>query len=142
MKRYWFFICITTLLFAATGCEKEEYGRDAVYGKILFDPAEPYVGDTVKMTVEVVDAGHRIFHADYSWKCSSVFSDEVRVTAPDGAKTITAPPTYTYVFQTSGTFNVSMNARFKFSMITKDGTLFGSASTKLSKITVKNKSSN
>lgn len=142
MKKYYFLICMTTLLLATAGCEKEEYARDAVYGKVTFAPAEPYVGDTVVMTVEVVDAGNRIFHADYNWKCNSVFSDEVRVTAPDGSKTITAPPTYTYVFQTSGTFNVSMNARFKFSMMTKEGTLFGSASTKLSKITVKNRPSN
>ena len=142
MKKYLFLICITTLLFATAGCEKEEYAKDAVYGKVLFSPAEPYVGDTVVMTVEVLDPGHRIFHADYSWNCSTVFSDEVRVTAPDGSKTITASPTYTYVFQTAGTFNVTMNAKFKFSMMTKEGTLFGSASTRLTKITVRNRPSN
>ena len=140
MKKYLFSLSIFALILSV-GCEKKEYAREAVYGKVTFSPANPYVGDTVTMTVEVLDPGHRIFHADYRWSCTSVFSDEVRVTAPDGAKTIVAPPTYEYVFKESGDFNVSMTARLKFSMPTEGGALFGSASSRITKITVKKRPS-
>ena len=123
------------------GCEKdEEYARSASYGSITFSPESPYVGDTVTMTVEVLDPGHRIFHADYTWSCNS--SKPVAVTAPDGAKTIKEPPTYKHVFTKAGTTSVNMSAKFKFSMATREGSYFGSAISKSAFITVREKPAN
>ena len=143
MKRNLLVVAMAAILFMAAGCKKEEFASPAVYGKITFSPANPYVGDTVIMTAEVEDAGHRIYHADYTWKCGSVFSGQlVKVTAPDGSKTITAPPTFKYVFKQAGDFEVTMSAKFKYSMSDASGALFGSASSKVSKISVRNKPAN
>jgi len=143
MKRNLFILLIAAMALVAWGCEKEEFASPAVYGKITFSPAKPYVGDTVIMTVQVLDAGNRIYHADYTWKCGSVFSGQVvKVTAPDGSKTITAPPTFKYVFRESGSFDVSMNAKFKYSMSDVNGALYGVASSKVSRLEIRDKPNN
>jgi hypothetical protein len=84
------------------------------------------------MTAQVLDPGHRIYHADYTWKCSKFENGYkiVRKTAPDNSKTITEAPSCKFTFTEAGTFSVSMSASFKFSMTTEGGALFGSASTK------------
>ena len=83
------------------------------------------------MTAQVLDPGNRIYHADYYWSCSEFGgTKEVRKTAPDNSKTITEAPTYKFTFTEAGTFSVSMSARFKLSMATEQGALFGSASTR------------
>lgn len=130
-------ISMIALMLMVTGCRKdEEYARPAVYGRIICTPTYPSAGQKVKLTVQVKDAGHRIFHADYKWKGGGI-SDEVSVTAPDGSKTITDPPTYEYVFMKSGTYTISMSASFKYSMTTEGGTLFGGASAESTTIRIR-----
>lgn len=136
MKRGFLLIAMAAVLCVAMGCEKEEYARTASLGTIRFSPSNPVVGDTVTMTVEVLDPGHRIFHADYFWSIRNVKNDTVKVTAPDGSKTITAPPTYKYVFKKDGSFSVNMSAKFKFSMATEQGSLFGTAISKTAVVNV------
>ena len=119
---------LTALLLAVAGCEEEEFARPAVFGKIYCTPSDPKVGDTVTFTVEMPDAGNRIYHADYTWKCKDSFNEEVRVTAPNGSKTIKTAPTFKWVFRDFGTFTVTMSARFKYSMSDENGAMIGGAS--------------
>ncbi len=134
MKKLFFALSMTALLLMAAGCEKEEFARPAVYGKISCHPNPARAGDTVTLTVEVLDPGNRIYHADYVWKCSSSKKDggfdreEIRVTAPNGSKTIKAAPTFKCVFTSPGTYNVTMSARLKFSMGDVNGAMIGGAS--------------
>ena len=133
MKKSMILIAMAVLTLMVTGCRKdEEFAYPAVYGNIVFSPSNPKVGQEVTMTAQVLDPGHRIFHADYRWKCSAFPNgyQEVRKTAPDNSKTITEAPSCKFTFTEPGTFSVSMSASFKFSMTTEGGALFGSASTK------------
>ncbi|MBR4811085.1 MAG: hypothetical protein IK039_04920 [Bacteroidaceae bacterium] len=128
MKRSLLLMALMALLLIVAGCTKMEYARPAVYGKIYCTNSNPQVGDTVILKVEVPDAGNRIYHADYYWRCGDQFSQTVRKTAPDNSKTITEAPTLKWVFQKSGSFTVTMNAKFKFSMTDANGALLGGAS--------------
>ena len=128
MKRIILAFALSALLFALAGCEKEEFASPAVFGKIYCTPSDPKVGDTVTFTVEMPYAGNRIYHADYTWKCKDFFKEEVRVTAPDGSKTIKTAPTFKWVFRDFGTFTVTMSARFKYSMSDENGAMIGGAS--------------
>ncbi len=133
MKKSLILIAMAALMLMVTGCRKdEEYAYPAVYGNIVFSPSNPKVGQEVTMTAQVLDPGHRIYHADYTWKCSEFENGYkiVRKTAPDNSKTITEAPSCKFTFTEAGTFSVSMSASFKFSMTTEGGALFGSASTK------------
>ena len=112
MKKSMILIAMVALMLMVEGCRKEEeYAYPAVYGNIVFSPSRPKVGQEVTMTVQVLDPGHRIYHADYTWNCSE--------------------------FE-NGSFSVSMSAKFKFSMMTEGGALFGSASTKTFYVKVNN----
>ena len=128
MKRFCLALSFALLLLFTFGCEKKEYAQWATYGKIVCNKAAPRVGDTITFTVEVLDPGNRIYHADYMWICRDQFSEEVRVTAPDGTKSITKAPTFKWVFKSAGTYTITMNARFKFSMPDEDGAMMGGAS--------------
>lgn len=129
MKRIFWAFALSALLLAVAGCEEEEFARPAVFGDIYCTPSEPKIGDTVTFTVVMHDPGNRIYHADYVWSCNGNFSkEEVRVTAPDGSKTIKAAPTFKWVFRKFGTFTVTMSARFKYSMADENGAMIGGAS--------------
>jgi hypothetical protein len=129
MKRSLLLMALMALLLVMAGCIREkEYARPAVYGKIYCTNSNPRVGDTVILKVEVPDAGNRIYHADYYWKCGDQFKQTVRKTAPDNSKTITEAPTFKWVFKKSGSFTVTMNAKFNFSMTDANGALIGGAS--------------
>ncbi len=127
MNRLTLILSLAVLLLTATGCEKEEYARYASYGNIVYVPSVARVGDTVTFKVEVLDAGNRIYHADYLWSCKNnlngekVFNEEVRVTAPDGSRTITKIPTFKWVFTSPGSYTITMSAYFKYSMQDENG---------------------
>lgn len=140
MNRFCLMTAMAAALLLTAGCrEEEEYARSASYGAVRVSPSSPYVGDTVTMTVEVLDAGHRIFHADYYWNIKPEIVDTVKVTAPNGSKTIVKAPTYKHVFTKAGNYSVNMSAKLKFSMATEQGTLFGSAISKTASFTVRNR---
>ena len=141
MKKSMILIAMVALMLMVEGCRKEEeYAYPAVYGNIVFSPSRPKVGQEVTMTVQVLDPGHRIYHADYTWNCSEFENgyQMIRKTAPDNSKTITEAPSCKFKFTEAGTFSVSMSAKFKFSMMTEGGALFGSASTKTFYVKVNN----
>ena len=121
MNRLTLILSLAVLLLTVTGCEKEEYGHYAIYGNIVHFPSAPKVGDTVTFKVEVLDAGNRIYHADYIWKINNDYYDEVRVTARNNEKTITEIPTIKWVPTKDGYFNISMSAYFKYSMPDENG---------------------
>ncbi len=121
MNRLTFILSLAVLLLTVAGCEKEEYGRYAIYGNIVPFPSAPRVGDTVTLKVEVLDAGHRIYHADYIWKIDGEYYDEVRVTARNNEKTIKEIPTIKWVPTRDGKINISMSAYFKYSMPDENG---------------------
>ncbi|MGX8689486.1 MAG: PKD domain-containing protein [Bacteroidaceae bacterium] len=125
MRKSLFIIAFVALFLSVVSCEKEEFARPATYGKIYCSPSNPKVGDTVTLIVEVPDAGNRIYHADYTWKCKDQFSQTVRVTAPDNSKTITEAPSFKWVFKKSGSYSVTMSAKFKFSMADENGSMIG-----------------
>ena len=129
MKRSLLLMALMALLLIMAGCIREkEYARPAVYGKIYCEPANPKVGDTVDLAVEVYDAGNRIYHADYTWKISGEGSKTVAVTAPDKSKTITDQPKWEkYVFQSSGGKNITLSVKFKYSMADENGAMVGTA---------------
>ena len=140
MKKSMILIAMAVLMLMVTGCSKEEeYAYPAVYGNITYTPNRPRVGQEVTMTVQVLDPGYRIYHADYTWKCSEFENgyQMVRKTAPDNSKTITEAPSFKFKFTKAGTFNVSMSAQFKYSMMTEGGALFGSASSKTLSIRIR-----
>ena len=130
MNRLTLILSLAVLLLTATGCEKEEYARYAIYGNIVPSPSAPRVGDTVTLKVEVLDAGHRIYHADYYWYINGEYYDEVRVTARNNAKTITEIPTIKWVPTKDGYINISMSAYFKYSMPDENGQMRSSNSAK------------
>lgn len=121
MNRLKLIISAAVLLLTVTGCEKEEFARYASYGRIVCSKSAPRVGDTLTLKVEVLDAGNRIYHADYIWKINGKYYDEVRVTARNNAKTITEIPSIKWVPTKDGTFNISMSAYFKYSMADEYG---------------------
>ena len=136
MKRSLLLMALMAIVLIMAGCIREkEYARPAVYGRVYSIPANPKVGDTVTLAVEVQDAGNRIYHADYTWKIpgelnkgAGSYSEVVHVTAPDNSKTITAQPTLKYVFKYSGGKNITLSARFKYSMADENGAMQGTAS--------------
>ena len=130
MNRLTLILSLAVLLLTVTGCEKEEYGHYAIYGNIVSSPSAPWVGDTVTLKVEVLDAGHRIYHADYIWKIDGAYYDEVRVTARNNEKTITEIPTIKWVPTKDGYINISMSAYFKYSMPDENGQMRSSNSAK------------
>jgi signal peptidase I len=130
MNRLIRIVSLAVLLFAAAGCEKEEFARYASYGRIVCTPTAPKVGDTVTFKVEVLDAGNRIYHADYIWKINGEYYDEVRITVRDNAKTIKEIPTIKWVPTQEGTFNISMSAYFKYSMMDENGQMRSANSAK------------
>ena len=127
MKIRLFFISMVALLFIAAGCRKVEYAYPAVYGKIYCTNADPKVGDTVILKVEVPYAGNRIYHADYTWNSSGEFKQTVRVTA-DNSKNLDETPTFKWVFKKAGSYTVTLSARFKYSMADEGGSMIGGAS--------------
>lgn len=122
-----FVLSVMALVPLLASCEKEEYARVPVYGNMTFNPDMPNVGDTVTIRVKIVDPGHRIYHADYKWRCNGQFSNTVAVTAPDNSKvkTIVDDPTFKWVFQNTGSYEVTFSSTVKFSMADENGSLGG-----------------
>lgn len=129
MKRSLLLMALMAIVLIMAGCIREkEYARPAVYGRVYSIPANPKVGDTVTLAVEVQDAGNRIYHADYTWKINDEkFSKTVAVTAPDHSKTITDQPKIKYAFKYFGGKNITLSVRFKYSMADENGAMVGTA---------------
>ena len=129
MRKGMLLIALTAFMLLAAGCEKEEFANAPVYGKVYCKTPSPKVGQEVVLTVEVKEPGNRINSADYRWKCSAFESDKrVKVIRESGANSIPDAPELTVVFNSSGTYSVSLSASFKYTMGDRNTSMIGSAS--------------
>lgn len=120
-------IILIALAACHSSCRKEEFAWRPVYGNIYCRTPNPKAGDTIVLAAKVIDAGNRIYHADYRWRGTDRFIgiNPTRVTAPDGSRTIEAEPTCSCVFNYPGNYQVRLSVTVKYSMPDADGAMTG-----------------
>lgn len=134
MKKLLVCILSVALVLIAGSCTKE-YGYVPVYGEIKVTPADAYPGDSLTATVEILQPGNGIYKGLFVWTIDGLSYNQILVEdlAANG-------PQFGFRAPKAGTHTIGCTAkRLYMSKVMETGQLYGSASARQSKFTVKSR---